>query len=231
NTRRRSASIATNWFTSGGPAATTNHTSSRSSGTNGRRAMLLTAASIASQTSGATTRSSAPARCSAATFDAATGPPPTISTRRPSSFKNVGKRAICPQCRVYRPERRVYRPGLQFLSWHGPVERPAHGVVIVGQFDGLVAARPAHASQRSFVVPDLEVGEFQTVRRREHHDAFVAADLAPRDELHQRGERHTGVRAIEHARPIRACGRVCQLRLARLLDDPVATLQRADRLL
>jgi hypothetical protein len=34
---------------------------------------------------------SAPAAWSAAILEAATGPPPTITVRRPSSFRNAGK--------------------------------------------------------------------------------------------------------------------------------------------
>src|SRR6188474_52518 len=49
---------------------------------------------IASHTSGATTTTWAPATCRAASFEAATGPPPTTSTRRPCNFRNAGNNAM-----------------------------------------------------------------------------------------------------------------------------------------
>src|SRR6478735_12105195 len=52
------------------------------------------AARIASQISGETTSTWAPAACKAASFDAATGPPPTTTTRRPCNFRNAGNNAM-----------------------------------------------------------------------------------------------------------------------------------------
>ena len=51
-----------------------------------------------------------------------------------------------------------------------------------------------------------------------------------RDDLLERRQRHGGVRAVEHARAIRTRGGLGQLALARLFDDAVELLERANGL-
>ena len=81
------------------------------------------------------------------------------------------------------------------------------------------------------MIAHLEVGELEPVRRRDHHHALLRIDQPARAQLDERGQRHAGVRAVEHAGAIGARRRVGQLGLARLLDDARILLQRADRLL
>src|SRR4051812_23426651 len=97
--RRVSAADATWRFTSGGAADTTSQAPSRSRSTNGRSTTVTApsqrsiSARAGAPIAGATSTISAPVPRSPASFAAATGPPPTTSTRRPASFRKTGNRS------------------------------------------------------------------------------------------------------------------------------------------
>src|ERR1700674_5129191 len=111
------------------------------------------------------------------------------------------------------------------------VDSPPDGIVVVRQLDRLVSSTRGDPRKRARVIRDLEVGELQSIRRRNDDDAIARPDLFPLAKLDEDRERDPRVRAVEHSRPIGTRGRVGQLRLGRLLDDAVVFLQRADGLL
>ena len=114
-------------FTSGVAAATTSHTSSRSVSTNGRVAISTlptppaswgpSTPSVSNDTTGATTSTSAPAARNCASFDPATVPPPTSSTRRPLKLRNRGSSSVMRFTRAKsKKARRALAPGLSTVQ-------------------------------------------------------------------------------------------------------------------
>src|SRR5712692_6454934 len=104
-----------------------------------------------------------------------------------------------------------------------------HCVVIIRQFDGLVPEPGRDPGESAGVIGDFEVGKLQAVCGRNHNNAVTWTDLAGLAKLDEHGQRHSRVRAVEHACAVRARGSLGQLGLAGLLDDAVVFLQRANR--
>ena len=159
--RRSSAAAATWRFTSGVAAATTNQAPSRSLGANSRCNTITPPNDRrAGPISGATTVTYAPARVSSPSLAAATPPPPTSRTLRPSSFRKTGNstwsliifssdgksRGPGP---LIRPGHSAFCLGTTFaLSWnrlHAIRQRDVHPGFTSRAFGAGLAAGRAHA--------------------------------------------------------------------------------------
>ena len=70
----------------------------------------------------------------------------------------------------------------------------------------------------------LEVDKLQSARGRNDDDPLVGPDFSSSGKLDERGERHTGMRAGEHAGAVRPRHRVGDLLLGGLLDGTSAPL-------
>ena len=111
---------------------------------------------------------------------------------------------------------------------HGGPDR----VEVRGQIDRRVAMpRRRNVGEGALVITDLEVGELEAARRRDHDDLVIARDLAARRELGQGRERDPGVRTGEQAIAIGVGRGIGELGLGRDLDDALERAQGADRLL
>jgi hypothetical protein len=77
------------------------------------------------------------------------------------------------------------------------------------------------------VIGRLLLGELEPVRRGDDHDALLGTDQLAVDQLAEDGQRHAGVRVVEHAGAIGERRLVGQLGFAGLLDDAVELLQGA----
>ena len=69
------------------------------------------------------------------------------------------------------------------------------------------------------------------MRGGDHHHALGLVNFSGLQQLDERGQRHAGVRAVEHAGLVAQRRGVREFLLAGLLDDAVELFQRADRLL
>ena len=107
---------------------------------------------------------------------------------------------------------------------------PSHGVVVVRQLDGRIGETRLQLHYRRTVVVELEVGELQSVRRRDHHDSIARRYVAARPQLGEYRKSDSRVGTVVHARPIRAGRRIGQLGFGRLLDDAVVPPQCPDGL-
>mmetsp|Transcript_16115 Transcript_16115/g.40127 ORF Transcript_16115/g.40127 Transcript_16115/m.40127 type:complete len:304 (-) Transcript_16115:793-1704(-) len=86
-----------------------------------------------------------------------------------------------------------------------------------------------HAGDVLGVVVDLGLRELEAVRCADDDGAVAGRDDVALAQLDECRERDACVRAVEHAGPVRARGRVHQLLLRRLLHQAVAVLQGQQR--
>ena len=101
-------------------------------------------------------------------------------------------------------------------------------VDVFRKFYGSVGEAAVDARNCFFVIIDLELRKFQTVRRGDDHHSVLGAYLPALDDFFESGQRHAGLGAVVHSGPVRARGGVRQLLLARLLHRALERLERPD---
>src|SRR5262249_38981568 len=75
------------------------------------------------------------------------------------------------------------------------------------------------------------LNELQTMSGRDHHNAVRFFYLPRLYQFEEHRQPYASVRAVKHSSPVGHSRRIGELLLARLLDDAVELLQRANRFL
>mmetsp|Transcript_2678 Transcript_2678/g.4124 ORF Transcript_2678/g.4124 Transcript_2678/m.4124 type:complete len:125 (+) Transcript_2678:642-1016(+) len=80
-----------------------------------------------------------------------------------------------------------------------------NGVQVVWQLDRRIGQSGIYPFDAVGVVSDLRVGELQSVSCRHNHHSVISANHLSFPELDECSQCYTGVRAVEHTRPVCSC--------------------------